>query len=86
MFITHDFLATMLGTDRQSVSSAASALQRNKNIKYTRGVMKILNRKLLENSACECYRVIRRFNTQIGYAWTLEFSFESTFQKVQSPR
>ena len=68
MFITHDFLATMLGTDRQSVSSAASALQRNKNIKYTRGVMKILNRKLLENSACECYRVIRRFNTQIGYA------------------
>ena len=28
--ITHDFLATMLGTDRPSVSLAAKLLQRNK--------------------------------------------------------
>ena len=59
MFITHDFLATMLGTDRPSVSSAASILQKKRNIKYTRGVITILNRKQLEHSACECYRTIR---------------------------
>lgn len=66
MFITHDFLATMLGTDRPSVSSAASGLQKKKNIKYSRGVITILSRKQLETSACECYGVIRHFNAQIG--------------------
>ena len=66
MFITHDFLATMLGTDRPSVSSAASLLQKKKNIKYARGVVTILNRKQLEHSACECYRTIHHFNAKIG--------------------
>jgi len=53
--ITHDFLATMLGTDRPTVSCAAGVLQRKKLIAYTRGAVKIVNRKNLENSACECY-------------------------------
>ena len=35
--ITHDFLATMLGTDRPSLSVAAASLQRKKIIDYTRG-------------------------------------------------
>jgi CRP-like cAMP-binding protein len=64
LFITHDFLATMLGTDRPSVSLAAGMLQKKKIIEYTRGAVKILNRKKLESSACECYGVIRRFNTE----------------------
>jgi CRP-like cAMP-binding protein len=57
--ITHDFLATMLGTDRPSVSLAAGALQRKRIIEYSHGSVKVLNRKKLENSACECYSVIR---------------------------
>jgi CRP-like cAMP-binding protein len=60
--ITHDFLATMLGTDRPSVSVAAKILQRKKIIEYRRGTLEILNPKKLEASACECYRVIRQFN------------------------
>jgi CRP-like cAMP-binding protein len=64
--ITHDFLATMLGTDRPSVSLAAGILQRKKYIEYTRGAVKILNRRKLEGSACECYGAIRDFNTGIG--------------------
>jgi len=60
--ITHDFLATMLGTDRPSVSVAAKILQRKKIIEYRRGTLEILNRKKLEASACECYKVIRQFN------------------------
>jgi CRP-like cAMP-binding protein len=60
--ITHDFLATMLGTDRPSVSLAASNLQRNEIIDYTRGAVRILDRKKLEESACECYAAIRQYN------------------------
>ena len=62
--ITHDFLATMLGTDRPSVSLAAGILQRKQAIEYIRGTLKILNRKKLEDSACECYRAIQPFDTE----------------------
>jgi CRP-like cAMP-binding protein len=64
--ITHDFLATMLGTDRPTVSLAAGVLQRRKIIEYTRGAVKIVNRKKLEDSACECYGVIRHHDSELG--------------------
>ena len=64
--ITHDFLATMLGTDRPTVSSAAAVLQRKQIIEYTRGAVKIVNRKKLEESTCECYGVIQHFNGGLG--------------------
>jgi CRP-like cAMP-binding protein len=66
LLITHDFLATMLGTDRPSVSEAAGVLQKKKLIEYTRGAVKIVNRKKLENSACECYRVIQQYDGELG--------------------
>ncbi len=66
--ITHDFLATMLGTDRSSVSLAAGILQRMGIIKYSRGVVKISNRHELEHFACECYRVIQDFNGDRGWS------------------
>jgi CRP-like cAMP-binding protein len=64
--ITHDFLAMMLGTDRPSVSLAAGGLQKKRIIEYTRGSVKILNRKKLENSACECYRIIQQFSGELA--------------------
>jgi CRP-like cAMP-binding protein len=63
--ITHDFLATMLGTDRPSVSLAAGVLQRQEAIVYMRGSVKILNRKKLEQLACECYAVVSQYNSGI---------------------
>ncbi len=66
LLITHDFLATMLGTDRPTVSSAAGVLQKKKLIEYTRGAVEIVNRKKLENSACECYGVIRQYDGELG--------------------
>ena len=60
--ITHDFLATMLGTDRPSVTVAAGVLQREGIIEYTRGSVRILNRKKLELFACECYALIKQYN------------------------
>jgi CRP-like cAMP-binding protein len=64
--ITHDFLATMLGTDRPSVSLAAGVLQKKKLIEYTRGAVQIVNRKKLKDSACECYGVIRQYDGELG--------------------
>ena len=66
LLITHDFLATMLGTDRSTVSLAAGVLQRKELIEYARGAVKILNRKKLEDSACECYEVIRQYDGELG--------------------
>ena len=63
--ITHDFLATMLGTDRPSVSLAAGILQKAEVIEYSRGSVKILNRAGLERVACECYGVIQRYDGEI---------------------
>lgn len=60
--ITHDFLATMLGADRPSVTVAAGILQRNELISYTRGSVRIKNRKSLEKFACECYAMVRQYN------------------------
>jgi len=64
--ITHDFLATMLGTDRPTVSSAAGVLQRKKLIEYRRGAVQVVNRKKLEDTACECYGVIRHYDGELG--------------------
>ena len=60
--ITHDFLATMLGTDRPSVTLAAGLLQKAGLIEYGRGSVKIINRPQLEAFACECYSVIRDYS------------------------
>jgi CRP-like cAMP-binding protein len=62
--ITHDFLAMMLGTDRSSVTVASGVLQRKKIIRYTRGAVKIVNRKKLEQFACECYAVVKHYDTE----------------------
>jgi CRP-like cAMP-binding protein len=64
--ITHDFLATMLGTDRPTVTLAAGILQDKQAIEYTRGEVQILSRTKLEESVCECYGVIQQYNHEIG--------------------
>jgi CRP-like cAMP-binding protein len=64
--ITHDFIATMMGTDRSTVSLAASVLQKKGIIEYMRGAVKIVNRRKLEKSACECYSVIQQLEDDVG--------------------
>jgi CRP-like cAMP-binding protein len=64
--LTHDFLAQMLGTGRPSVSLAAADLENAGLIENQRGTVKVLNRKSLEDAACECYGVIQHFNGGLG--------------------
>jgi len=64
--ITHDFIATMMGTDRSTVSVAAAVLQKKGIIEYVRGAVKIVNGRKLEKSACECHGVIQQFEDDLG--------------------
>jgi hypothetical protein len=64
--LTHEILAQMLGTGRPSVTLAAGALESAGVIENLRGTVKVLNRKGLEQAACECYGVIQNFNGGLG--------------------
>ena len=55
--ITQEFLATLLGATRQTVTGVASTFHRKQVIDYTRGQLEILNRGALEAASCECYQV-----------------------------
>jgi CRP-like cAMP-binding protein len=58
--LTQQFLAIMLGTRRPTVSAISTRLQRMGLIRYTRGRIRVLDRKGLESASCECYRSIQR--------------------------
>lgn len=57
--LTQEFLAQMLGVRRTTVTLLAQAMQRRGLIRYSRGLIEILDRESLQGCACECYRVTR---------------------------
>jgi len=59
LLLTHEFLGQMLGAPRTTVTLAAGLLHRAGLIDYKRGVVTVRNRKALEGTACECYRIVR---------------------------
>lgn len=57
--LTQEFIADMLGTRRSGVTIAAGILQQAGIISYSRGRITILNQEALEETACECYRLVQ---------------------------
>jgi CRP-like cAMP-binding protein len=53
--LTHATLGKILGVRRESITNAASRLQKQKLMRYSRGDITIINRAGIENVACRCY-------------------------------
>jgi CRP-like cAMP-binding protein len=59
LIMTQELIADMLGVRREGVTVAAGHLQDIGAISYVRGRIQILDRRKLEETACECYRVVK---------------------------
>ena len=56
---TQEFLSMMIGSRRAALGLVAGTLQEAGLIRYHRGAITVLNRRGLEDSACECYPIMR---------------------------
>ena len=63
--LTHEFLASLLGAQRTSVSMTTNRLQKCGVIRYSHGRISIVDRPALEETACECYRARRNQIDQV---------------------
>jgi CRP-like cAMP-binding protein len=55
-----EMLSEMMGVRRTSVTDVANRLQKRGAIAYSRGKMQLLDRRILQDLSCECYRKLRR--------------------------
>ena len=67
LIMTQELIADMLGVRREGVTVAAGRLQDLGAISYVRGHIRILDRPKLEETVCECYRVVKdEFDRLLG--------------------
>ncbi|MDB5611997.1 MAG: Crp/Fnr family transcriptional regulator [Bradyrhizobium sp.] len=57
--LTQEFLAQMIGVQRNAVSIVAHALQREGILRYSRGNIEITDLEGLRETSCECYRAVK---------------------------
>jgi CRP-like cAMP-binding protein len=57
--MTQELIANMLGVRRQGVTESAGKLEHEGLIRYSRGLITVLDRPGLEKRSCECYSVVK---------------------------
>ena len=57
--LTQEFLARMIGVQRNAVSIVAHALRMAGTIRYSRGQIAIANVEALRRTSCECYQAVK---------------------------
>jgi CRP-like cAMP-binding protein len=68
LLLTQDFLAQMIGVQRNSVSTGAHTLQNAGIIKYARGHIKITDLEALRGASCECYEAVNAQYEKLLYS------------------
>jgi CRP-like cAMP-binding protein len=67
--LTHEFLATMLGVRRPTVTLVVGSLQRAGLIEVRRGQLTIRDRERLEAACCDCYQLMcEQQDELLGYS------------------
>ena len=68
MSLTQEFLSWMLGTGRPAINVAVGHLKEIGAIEHRRNRVRVVNRELLEQSSCECYRqVFADYERALGF-------------------
>jgi CRP-like cAMP-binding protein len=65
-YLSHEFLAMMLGSTRPTVTVVAGTLQKAGLIRYVHGHITILDRASLEAASCECYATVKQQFDDLG--------------------
>lgn len=65
LYFTQEELASLLGVRRTSINEVMGQLKTAGGLRFSRGVIRALDRRLLEPAACECYAVLRDRTAQI---------------------
>jgi CRP-like cAMP-binding protein len=58
--LSQEYMATMLGVQRTTITLVAGQLRDAGLIKFARGVLEVTDRDGLEGVACECYKEVRQ--------------------------
>ena len=65
--LTHERIARHLGTRRAGITELATQLRARGDISYSRGLIRVTNRRGLESSACECYGIQSRPRARVNH-------------------
>ena len=63
--LTQEFLAQMIGAQRNAISIVAHALQQAGIIRYSRGHIDVTNVEGLRETCCECYDAVKAHHRRL---------------------
>ena len=65
--VTHEFLASLLGVTRPSVSTVVEDFNKSGALRVEQGRVIVADRERLRAATCECYEVIKQNYLQVGH-------------------